>query len=150
MKIGTYAKTSLSIDKFKRPCAETSLMITIMLTSISLNVLFPKRPYACYFLSLHLVAVPLFQQNFREKKPYIFRRECQPGGLPAVISLRIENKRPKKCFRNKDEIRVAIESWPINDAPSGLELGSSNLQLASVVPGAVSVQKPSGPGEDNH
>ena len=41
-----YAKTSLSIDKFKRPYAKTSFMITIILTSVSLNVLFLKRPYA--------------------------------------------------------------------------------------------------------
>ena len=39
----SYAKTSLSIDKFKRPYAETSLMIKIILTSVSLNVLMPNN-----------------------------------------------------------------------------------------------------------
>ena len=50
-------KTSLRIDKFKRPYAKTSLMITIMLTSVSLNVVFPKRPYACFFFVIVQVLI---------------------------------------------------------------------------------------------
>ena len=43
MKCQNNYKTSLSIDKFKSPYAETSLMITIILTSASLDVFMPDN-----------------------------------------------------------------------------------------------------------